>query len=202
MPNIDRILHAISNLPNQAYSPREDSFLILDALSNYTLTNVEVLDVGTGSGLLGLFCAQEGAFVTVTDIHDSILEHVLLASSKLGLRVKATKSDLFSNVVERFDIVLFNPPYLPSKEIEDTTTDAGKDGRGLIDRFLEGLIHHLKPEGFGLLLVSTLNDPESIIERHPTYSITVLSRSRLFFEELQVLLCRPRRDPASQCLDG
>lgn len=201
MPNIESILHAINNLPNEAYSPREDSFLILDALSNLNLRNMDVLDMGTGSGLLGLYCAQEGARVTVTDIHNEVLENVLLSASRLGLKIKAAKSDLFSGIVERFDIVLFNPPYLPSEDIKDTTVDAGKDGRRLIDRFFEDLTDHLKRDGFALLLVSTLNNPRSIIEEHPTYSMNALTKRRLFFEELQVLLCRPR-NLTRQRLDG
>ena len=192
MSTIRRILRAIGNLPNQVYSPREDSFLIIDVLSSLPLQNREVLDLGTGSGILGLFCAQNGASVTVTDVDDRILENVLAAASKLGLKIKAAQSDMFSNVVGRFDIVLFNPPYLPSGEIEDSTTDAGIDGRRLIDRFFDGLTDHLREDGFALILVSTLNNPKSIIEQHPNLSINIISRRPLFFEELQVLLCRSR----------
>ena len=192
MSTIRRILHAIGNLPNQVYSPREDSFLIIDVLSSLPLQNMEVLDLGTGSGILGLFCAQNGACVTVTDVDDRILENVLAAASKLGLGIKAAKSDMFSNVVGRFDIVLFNPPYLPSGEIKDSTTDAGIDGRRLIDRFFDGLTDHLREDGFALILVSTLNDPKSIIEQHSNFSINTVFRRPLFFEELQVLLCRFR----------
>ena len=192
MPNIEQILHAIGNLPDQIYTPRDDSFLIIDVLSNLPLHDKKVLDIGTGSGILGLFCAQKGARVTVTDIDDRILENVLAAASKLGLEIKTAKSDMFSNIVGQFDIVLFNPPYLPSEGVKDSTIDGGVDGRILIDRFFEGLATHLKQDGFALLLVSSLNDPRLIIQKHPEYSISVAARRALFFEELQVLLCRFR----------
>lgn len=192
MSTIRRILEAIGSLPNQVYGPGEDSFLIMDVLSNLPLQNRQVLDLGTGSGILGLYCAQNGACVTVTDVDDRMLENVLAAASKLELKITAAKSDMFSNVAGRFDIVLFNPPYLPSGEIKDSTTDGGIDGRRLIDRFFDRLTDHLKQDGFALILVSTLNNPKLIIEQHPTYSINVVSRRPLFFEELQVLLCRSR----------
>jgi len=201
MPNIKQILHAISDLPDQVYTPKDDSYLFVDVLSDLPLRDKEVLDIGTGSGILGLFCAQKEARVTVTDIDDVTLENVSITASKLGLNVKMTKSNLFSNVVGQFDVVLFNPPYLPSENIKDSTIDGGAEGRTFIDRFFNGLATHLKQDGFALLLISSLNDPHSIIVNHSNYSISVAARRTLFFEELQVLLCR-FRDLAGQRLDS
>jgi len=190
MPNIDQILHAIHDLPDQTYAPSDDSFLIIDVLSNLPLHDKKVLDIGTGSGILGLFCAQNGAQVTVTDVDDVILENVAAAASELGLEIKTVKSNMFLTIDGQYDIVLFNPPYLPSKTFDDSTTDGGVHGRMFIDQFFEGLATHLKHDGLALLLVSSLNDPRLIIQKHPEYSITVAARRTLFFEELQALLCR------------
>ena len=200
MLNIDQILHAIQDIPDQTYAPNDDSFLIIDVLSNLPLRDKKVLDIGTGSGILGLFCALNGAHVTVTDVDDIILENVSAAASELGLEIKTTKSNMFLTIDGQYDIILFNPPYLPSKGVEDSTIDGGVHGRMFIDQFFQGLATHLKHDGLALLLVSSLNDPHIIIQKHPEYSITVAARRALFFEELQALLCRFRDFP-SQRLD-
>jgi release factor glutamine methyltransferase len=192
MANIHEILNAIGRLPVHVYAPSEDTHLMIDALNTLSLRDKEVLDVGTGSGVLGLVCAQMGAHVTVVDIEDEALKNVEAAARKLNLTVKAIKSDIFSSVSSRFDIVLFNPPYLPSDEVRDRTVDGGPEGRGLTDRFLKELPLHLKKDGLALLLVSSLNKPHAIINSHPELSFTVLATRSLFFEELQVLLCKLR----------
>jgi release factor glutamine methyltransferase len=195
MPNIQEILNAIGKPPAGVYSPAEDTFLMVDAISTLSLRDKEVLDLGTGSGVLGLLCAERGAHVTVVDIEDSALETAMGAARKLKLTIKATKSDIFSNVAARFDIVLFNPPYLPSSEVRDRTVDGGSEGKKLIDRFLKELPAHLEQNGFALLLVSSLNDPHAIIDGHPEFSFTVAAKRNLFFEELQVLVCKLRNLP-------
>lgn len=192
MANIQEILNAIGRLPVDVYTPSEDTHLMIDALHTLSLRDKEVLDVGTGSGVLGLVCAQMGTQVTVVDIEDSALKNAEAAARKLNLTIKAIKSDIFSNVASRFDIVLFNPPYLPSDEVRDRTVDGGPEGRELADRFLKELPLHLKKDGFALLLVSSVNKPRAIIDSHPELSFTVLATRSLFFEELQVLLCKLR----------
>jgi release factor glutamine methyltransferase len=192
MTNIREILEATSNPPAEVYAPSQDTFLMIDALSALSLRDKEVLDLGTGSAVLGLICAQMGAHVTLVDIEDSALRNAEAAARKLNLAIKTAKSDIFSNVTGGFDVVLFNPPYLPSNEMRDRAVDGGIGGRELIDRFLKELPFHLNKNGFALLLVSSLNEPHLIIDSHPSLSITVIATKNLFFEELQVLLCKLR----------
>lgn len=192
MSDIREILSAISGLSEGAYAPSDDTFLMIDVLSTMPLHGKEVLDLGTGSGILGLFCAKMGAHVTVADIADSILDDVRTAARRLNLTIEAVRSDIFSSVTATFDIVLFNPPYLPSDEIKDPTVDGGNKGRHLVDRFLAQLSTHLKEDGSALLLVSSLNDPRTIIDSHRELSFSVAASRSLFFEELQVLLCNLR----------
>jgi len=192
MPNIQEILQAISKPTGHAYGPSDDTFLMLDALSTLSLSGKEVLDMGTGSGILGLVCAEMGAHVTVVDIEDSVLAGVVAAARKLNLTIETANSDIFSKITARFDIVLFNPPYLPSQGITDRAVDGGSDGRQLVNRFLDDLPLHLRENGFALLLVSSLNEPRAIIDSHQELVFSVVVTRKLFFEELQVLLCRLR----------
>ena len=77
---VNRILLGIGTPSKTVYSPSEDSFLMLHALSNIELNDLTVCDIGTGTGILGLFCAIKGADVTVTDVdeialHETQLQH-------------------------------------------------------------------------------------------------------------------------------
>jgi len=184
---LGKILQAILPVPEGAYSPSEDSFLMLDAISTIPVEGNKVLDVGTGSGILGLFCALRGASVTITDMDQNSLLHAQKAAKILGVDLEATLSDLFSKVDGQFDLILFNPPYLTSTTLEDRMVDGGKKGAEIAMRFLENLQKHLKPEGSALLLVSSQNDPSSLTDQHPEFDFSTVARRALFFEELQVL---------------
>jgi len=191
MSEIQEILSAVGS-SRQAYAPSDDTFLMVDALSKILLRDKEILDLGTGSGILGLLCARRGAHVTFADIDNSVLRNVTRASRKLNLTIDSIRSDVFSKIRKRFDVILFNPPYLPSKKINDPAVDGGKRGREFIDRFLGDLPLHLKHSGVALLLVSSFNDPSGLVDRYHELSFSAVVSRRLFFEELQVLLCKVR----------
>lgn len=192
------ILRAIGETPKGVYYPNDDSFLMLDAIADVAVEAKEVLDLGTGSGILGLFCAMRGALVTVADIDEIAVRQALKAAKSLGVRLMPRVSDLFSNVSGKFDLVLFNPPYLPSSEIADGTIDGGPNGTTLAKRFLHDLPNHLKEYGTALLLLSSLNEPTSLIDEHPEIHFSLAKKRALFFEELQVLCLRLREQRTGQ----
>ena len=78
------------------------------------------------------------------------------------------RSDLFAGVRGPFDLVLFNPPYLPTAPDErlddwlEYALDGGPDGRRTIARFLDGLVAVLSPGGRALLLISSLTGPGEV----------------------------------------
>ncbi len=189
---VSQILRAIGTPSKTVYSPSEDSFLMLQALSSIELNDLTVCDIGTGSGILGLFCAIKGADVTVTDINEIALHETLVAAKRLGILVKPVLSDIFAEVNREFDFALFNPPYLPSEVVIDRAVDGGPDGVALIRKFLRGLPTRLKHNGHGLLLLSSLNNPTKVISEYPEFSFEVLATRQVFFEELQVLDLRLR----------
>lgn len=192
-----KILHAIGDVPKNVYSPSDDTFLMLDALAKISIEGKKVLDVGTGSGILSLFCAARGAHVTATDANELCLQTVQKAARTLGLSIQSILSDLFSNVREQFDVIIFNPPYLPSSTVEDRAVDGGPDGTALSKRFLRSLAGHLERNGTAFLLVSSLNDPASLSSAGiPEFQYDVTTKRSLFFEELQVLSVRFRDDLA------
>ncbi|MGP8069065.1 MAG: HemK2/MTQ2 family protein methyltransferase [Candidatus Bathyarchaeia archaeon] len=185
---------AVGSIPPQVYSPREDTFLMVDAITTLSVEGKSVLDLGTGSGVLGLYCALRRADVTAADIDDLAIRHLADAARLLGVELKLKISDLFSNIPSQFDLVLFNPPYLPSEGIHDRTVDGGDGGRDLIIRFLEELPHHLRRDGTAFLLLSSLNSPGTLRKSYNNFEFSTIAKQAIFFEELEVLRVRLRND--------
>ena len=180
------------------YAPREDTFLMLEALADLRLQGVRVLDVGTGSGMLAAYCVSRGADVTASDIDATAIEELKSVAGQLGITLKLTSCDLFSKIDGHFDIIVFNPPYLPSHEFDDRTVDGGKHGTVVINRFLDQLGPHLAEDGFGLILASSLNDPEQLEMSHSDLCFETLRQRSLFFETLYVLKVRKKRTTAGR----
>ena len=194
---LKKVLEATTQTPDAIYSPREDTFLMLDGITHLEFEDKRVLDLGTGSGVLGLYCALRSAHVTVADIDEQAVHHATEAAKRLGVDVHGVTSDLFSNLPDRFDWILFNPPYLPSEGLKDRTVDGGPKGRVVIDKFIEDLPNHLSENGAAFLLVSSLNEPTSLMAAHRELEFSPQVTRQLFFEELQVLRVCLRHDFSS-----
>lgn len=167
---------------------------MVDALASLSIEGKDVLDLGTGSGLLGLYCALRSARVTASDIDEAAINHTTNAARALGVDLKLVVSDLFSNVPGQFDLILFNPPYLPSKDIHDKTVDGGHRGTVVINRFLRELPRHLRSDGEALLLVSSFNSPEELLQTYNMFDFSTIAERALFFEELKILRVCLRND--------
>jgi release factor glutamine methyltransferase len=141
--------------PCQVYSPEADTVLLLEAARSEVQPGDRVLEVGTGSGLI----ASEIARITrvvATDINP----HAVLSAAKAGADV--VRTDLFSGIRGPFDLVLFNPPYLPTQPEErmddwlEHALDGGVSGRDVIERFARSVGTIIAPKGRILLLISSL----------------------------------------------
>ncbi len=149
----------------EVYPPREDTKLILSVLRNFIKPGILVLDIGTGSGVVGKFAKELGAEVLAVDVNPKAVEE----ARKLGL--KAVQSDLFQNVTGKFDLVVFNPPYLelPPEELKgepiELALHGGKKGREILDRFLDQVGEFLKEGGKVIFLQSERNGVRETEER-------------------------------------
>lgn len=97
--------------------PRPESEEIIEQLKNYvTEATSSLLDVGTGSGCLGITAKLEfpKLRVTLSDISSHALTVAEDNAKDLGAEVTLVHSDLLDHIVERFDIIIANLPYVDS----------------------------------------------------------------------------------------
>jgi len=166
------------------YEPQEDSFLLLKHIKNNITSKDKVLDMGTGSGILAREASKFSKQVTAIDIDNKIIKE--LSEKRGNQEMRFIQSNLFSNVEDRFNVILFNPPYLPSKEIQHIDLDGGKNGTEIMERFLKNARAHLESKGKIFLLCSSLNkDIEKIFTKY-NYNFRKIDETSSFFEKLFV----------------
>jgi release factor glutamine methyltransferase len=126
----------------------------------------EVLDLCTGSGILGLTAAKLGARATAIDLSRRAVLNARLNARLNGLSLDVLRGDLFGPVGgRRFDLIVSNPPYIPAAPGTETNGaarawDAGPDGRRFLDRICDAAATHLRSGGRILLVHSSLAAPE------------------------------------------
>lgn len=172
------------------YNPSDDSYLIQEVLNHKLISlnkDEKILDMGSGSGILAKTCIDAGfKNIMAADIDPEVISHLK------SINIPRINSDLFSKVKGKFDLIVFNPPYLPedSREPMDSRlqTTAGKKGYEVIIRFLDQSISHLKKQGSILLLFSTLSHPRVILSHAKKLGLRYIKKSEkcLFFEKLFV----------------
>jgi len=149
-----------------------------------------VIDVGTGCGVQALAALLGGAKRAVgVDISEEAVSCAQHNAAANGLRADFFQSDLFDDVRGEFDFIVCNPPYLPVERAEDCAWDGGRDGRRIIERFLDDFAEHLSPGGSLLLLHSSLADTARTLERlHASgFRTRTLAEKSFFFEKLEVI---------------
>lgn len=173
----------------EIYLPREDTYLMESALNKLNLKNKKVLEIGTGSGYLAIFCAKKGAEVSAIDINPKAVEYARKEARKNNVKIKFVVSNLFERIKDKYDIIFFNPPYLVSDKIEHTALDGGKEGREIIDKFLLSFDKHLNEKDLVLLLHTDYNNLEKTrkILKKKSFSCKIVTKQHLFFEELYIL---------------
>lgn len=169
------------------YEPQEDSYLLLEHVKN--LAYGRVLDIGTGSGILAQEAASSPRVEQVYAV--DIDEHVVKELNKRKIKkIRAYQSDLFANVTDKFDVIIFNPPYLPAdKKDKDIALDGGVKGHEIIEMFLQQAKKHLNSGGFILMVFSSRTgkaEVDSSVQRNDYTAELLGKKSLAFFEELYV----------------
>ena len=160
--------------PPGVYRAQEDTSLLRRVLRRHgRLSGRSVLDVGSGTGALGIEAFRAGATsLTAIDLSLRSVVASWLNSRIHGISATVRRGDLFAPVAaRRFDLVLANPPYVPgpgpppSRHRSARCWDAGPDGRALLNRICSGVSSVLSEDGALLLVQSTLADEQATVDR-------------------------------------
>ncbi len=168
------------------YPSREDTYFLCDYLKELDLEGKRVLEMGTGSGLVAVSMAEQGAEVTAADIDTRSLGEAEELAEDRGVSgsIEFLESDLFENVEGKFDLMVFNPPYLPDEEgLENGSLFGGESGTEVTERFLEEAHPHLEQGGRLVVVASSRAD----VDRLEDHGLEKADSQKIWFETLYIL---------------
>ncbi len=172
------------------YEPAEDSFMLLAEALHHSPSRA--LEIGTGCGLIAISLSKAGyPSVLATDVSATAIRCARANAKRLSAEVRFLLGDLLSPLRGSFDLILFNPPYLPVDRggLEEQSWAGGSKGREVVDRFLCQIDERLSPDGLALFVQSSHNDlsaTEKMAAREG-FGVSILSREQFFFETLHVI---------------
>ncbi|SET08092.1 release factor glutamine methyltransferase [Methanococcoides vulcani] len=180
------------NLDEQVYDPAEDSYLLADVAIDNAKEGMKVLEVGAGTGFVSAVL-QENVDVDLIATEIS----PIAATCARASGVEVIRTDMFTCFKHgtMFDLILFNPPYLPTSEDEKVpgwlnyAFDGGPDGRDAVNRFIDEVPEYLNNNGMVLILISSLTGIEQVKERMKAcgFKVETCDSDNCFFEELIVV---------------
>jgi release factor glutamine methyltransferase len=186
---MDRSSKAQNIQTDEIYPPAEDTLLLLKASLKEAKPDDNAIEIGCGSALISKELSRKVCSLVATDVNPYAVKRAR------AVGIEAIRADLFRGIKSGFDLIVFNPPYVPTPEEERTNgwinfaLDGGETGRDTINRFLEDLKNHLNPCGRALLLVSSLNGLEDIMAKAKAEGLQAgeILNERCFFEQLYVI---------------
>ncbi|PIO00286.1 hypothetical protein COT72_01110 [archaeon CG10_big_fil_rev_8_21_14_0_10_43_11] len=172
---------------DMVYSPREDSFALLWHVK--ALCKGNMLDMGCGSGILGIGAALRGCTVTCADLNPLALSLTEKNAEHNKVTITTVLSNLFENIDETFDFMSFNPPYLPNEQRIRVDLMGGKKGNEITINFLKQAKKHLSKEGVILITVSSLSQADETFGaiRELGYCYDLLETKKFDFERLYLV---------------
>jgi len=169
----------------EIYQPSDDSFLLAESVKEVIKKDdfTNVLDMGSGSGIQAETAIKAGINPKNIVLADINPDAIKLLRKKFP-KSKVILSDLFEKIKGKYDLIIFNPPYLPDHEFDKgADTSGGKKGSEIINRFLSQAKKHLSDNGIILLLISSFTKGID----WQNYKKKLLGTKKIFFEELYVL---------------
>ncbi len=179
------------------YEPSDDTYILLDSLEKVdSRAGSRVLEVGCGTGIISIALSGRAASIVACDINPHAVDVCKRNAARNKVKnVEVAGSDLFSGVSGKFDLIVFNTPYLP-QSLDETVSgeinyawDGGVDGRKVIERFLAEVSSYLFEGGRIVFLESSLSDYEKSLSylESAGFKVKIINRLKLHFEELVVI---------------
>ena len=140
--------------------PRPESELIIDVTKNLLFDGMRVLDLGCGSGCIGISLYKENSNITLflSDFSKKALNLAKKNAEELKVDCEFIHSDLFSNIHNKFDLIVTNLPYIAKNDFcylqreiilhePHEALYGGRSGLDVIKLFLDGVDRHLNKNG-------------------------------------------------------
>ncbi len=149
----------------------------------------QFLDMGSGTGVVGIYAAKKGAEVVSVDVSEAAARSTDENAGFNGVSLKVVHCDLFSGVGSKFDVVAFNAPYTrftkDGDEDRRCQDSAAASRVETVQRFLQELRSHLTEGGRGYLVLSS-RSPIALFSQ-------IADQSRLTWK-----VVRSRREPTER----
>lgn len=138
----------------------EDSKFLAQAVRDETKDCDVVLDLGTGTGIQGVFAAEKASKVISVDVNPIAVECARLNAHHHHIKnkMKVFESDLFSNINEKFDLIIFNPPFRWFKPRDILERGELDENYSTLNKFFSEAENYLKERGRILLVFSSSGD--------------------------------------------
>ena len=185
----------ILNTDDNVYIPAEDSYLLADNLE--IKDGQSVLEIGTGSGIVAMYASKLTDNITVSDINFDACELARKNFKENGIdNIEILFGNLFEPVKnKKFDVILFNTPYLPTDKDEvlgntiNYAFDGGLNGRKVIDLFLNEVKNHLNDGGIVQLIQSSLSGNEETLTKLDElgFMAEIKKSEHFFFEDIVLI---------------
>lgn len=177
------------------YEPAEDSFILLDALeadatqlsssSAFSSSSPLCVEIGSGSGIVLSFLSSilgptSASYIGI-DLNPHANKATVATGTANGVTIEPVRTSLFSGLQPRMngriDVLLFNPPYVPTEEEEEALAQnkagiegawaGGATGTKLVDELIDGgmIKEVLAGRGRFYLVAIKQNDPEGLVWR-------------------------------------
>jgi len=159
------------------------TIVLKKALNKYVKDHQKILEIGTGDlAILSIYIAKKyrDLDITAVDINPEFVINAKLNANKNKVKLNIFQSDLFSNVNSLFDVIFFNPPYVPThngsiyevekrndieqESIYNKIWDGGEEGCDVIRRFLQNVSKNIFPDGKIILGINTFFIDDSKIK--------------------------------------
>lgn len=179
------------------FNPKDfvSSEVFISFIKDMELGGSNILDMGSGSGVVSIFAASKGAVCTAVDINPVAVKCINenIIQNHFTKMITAVESDLFESKQlqnKLFDIIFFNPPYYKGNP-HNNFERAFKGGPNLevIDRFLGEAKKFLAPKGWLCMLVSSDMDIDDLYRRitGAGYTYRILQTNKKFFETFYII---------------
>jgi release factor glutamine methyltransferase len=166
------------------FIPRQETEILVETVLKmvssikYQVSSINILDLGTGSGCIAVSLAKFIPYAKITTL-DISLEAIKIARenavlNNVGDKIEFVHSDLFAQYAIRntqYDIIVSNPPYIPTIEIERLqpevryeprmALDGGRDGLAFYRKIIRNSAHYLKEKGL-LMMEMGFNQREAL----------------------------------------